>query len=73
MTTKTEDNKWQAPEGVWVITFTMPDSDLTVEGDYAIPIHNNDLMSADALEKAKQLFPAGNFATETVIDFVPAV
>jgi len=68
---RTKEQEWQAPEGVWVITFTMPDSEVTVAGDYAIPIHNNNLMRLDALEKAKQLFPAGHFATETVIDFVP--
>ena len=68
---ETNEQEWKAPEGVWVITFTMPDSEVTVAGDYAIPIHRNNLMSDDALELARKAFPMSYFATETLIDFVP--
>jgi len=68
---ETNEQEWKAPEGVWVITFTMPDSEVTVAGDYAIPIHRKGLMSGDALELARKAFPLSYFAEEIYIDFVP--
>tara|TARA_R100001015_G_C4573647_1_gene131301 strand:- start:526 stop:762 length:237 start_codon:yes stop_codon:yes gene_type:complete len=70
MTIETEE--WKSTEGVWVITFTMPNSEVTVAGDYAIPIKaKEDMFSIDAVELARKAFPLSYFAEEIYVDFVP--